>query len=112
MTCSKNRIILQPFAQMMALAADFHKLRKWVWAPPDCKACYTLLRGTPSIEMFVRVQYTNLSCFYPIEARARGNLTRNLTRLMFRALIVQRDRYCLLVIYNLLTQMPPRQKSG
>jgi len=45
---------LQPFAQMMALAMDFHQIRKlwkWVkiWAPPDCEACYILLRGTPSI---------------------------------------------------------------
>jgi hypothetical protein len=32
--------------------------------------------------MFVRVQYTNLSSFYCIEAHARGNLTHNLTRLM------------------------------
>jgi len=32
--------------------------------------------------MFVTVQYTNLSSFYYIEARARANLTHNLTRLM------------------------------
>jgi hypothetical protein len=35
-----------------------------------------------SIEMSVRVQYTNLSSFYCIGAHAWGNLTHNLTCLM------------------------------
>ena len=45
---------LQPFSKMMALAADFHRIRKFwklvkIWVPPDCKACYTSLRDTSSI---------------------------------------------------------------
>jgi hypothetical protein len=39
--------------------------------------------------MFVRVQYTNLSSFYSIEARTQANLTRNFTRLMQQTQLTQ-----------------------
>ena len=56
--------------------------------------------------MFVTVQYTNLSSFYCIEARARGNLTRNLTRLMllYNATDIA---FPLLTTPSELTQVPP-----
>jgi hypothetical protein len=55
--------------------------------------------------MFVRVQYTNLSSFYSIEARARANLTRNLTRLMllYNATDIA---FPLLTTPSVLTQVP------
>ena len=56
--------------------------------------------------MFVTVQYTNISSFYYIEARARANLTHNLTRLMllYNATDIA---FPLLTTPSVLTQVPP-----
>jgi hypothetical protein len=95
---------LQPFVKMMALAG--FSLNQEIMEMGQNLGPAGLLHIVEgyavhinSIEMFVRVQYTNLSSFYCIEARAL--LLYNATDIAF----------ALLTTPSVLTQSP-RQESG